>query len=96
MSQASYHAHKAQGVCTRCGIRPPIRGDLRCAPRIFKDRRQHYVWKHHREQAPRLMSLLGIDAAPAPPLLAHCGAWHEVTEVPFTTHCCGTVFFYNE
>ena len=26
-----------------------------------------------------------------PPLLAHCGGWHEVSAVPFTTPCCGTV-----
>ena len=91
--RASYHAHKAHGVCVICTIRAPLAGDTRCPPCIFKVRRQGYIARHHPEQAPRLASLLGSYAAPATPLLAHCGAWHEVAEVPFTAHCCGAVVF---
>ena len=93
MSRASYHAHKAQGMCTLCGIRPASTGSYRCEPCIFTARRQNHIWRHHPEQMPRLVRLLGIYTAPTLPLLAHCGAWHEIAHVPFTAPCCGTKLF---
>ena len=40
---------------------------------------------------------LPIDDAfslmPTQPLLAHCGMWHVVTQIPFPAPCYGMMFF---
>ena len=96
MSRASYHANKAQGLCGSCGLRPHLPGQSRCDPCRARVLRQQYLYTHYpfpaqRARHPELLEAL--DDTPAPPLLAHCGVWHEVHTVPFVTPCCRTHFF---
>lgn len=47
--------------------------------------REHY-YKHL-----RLAHRMEVHTGPT--RVAHCGAWHKITEIPFTTPCCGAVLF---
>ena len=96
MSRDSYHMHKANGRCAACGLRPPLPGQVRCDPCRARVLQQHFLYTHfpfpgQRAQRPELRE--SLYDTPAPPLLAHCGAWHEVSTVPFTAPCCGTKLF---
>ena len=98
MSRASYYAHQAQGICPDCGLRPrclahhpdktlPLQGmQSRCASCLEK------AWRATRRY--RGLPLESTRASMSdPPLLAHCGTWHEVSAVPFIAPCCGTTLF---
>ena len=96
MSRASFHAHKAEGLCGACGIRPHLLQQSRCNPCRAKALRQQYLYYHfpfpaQRARRPDLVE--AIYDTPAPALLAHCGAWHEVSAVPFAAPCCGAILF---
>ena len=98
MKRASYYAHQAQGICPDCGIRPrcivhhpdkplPLQVmQSRCASCLAKGRRAMRRF--------RGMPLADtVPLLPDPPLLAHCGRWHQVSAVPFIVPQHGTTLF---
>ena len=80
-------------LCVRCGKRH----NARCREREYTrqgltaaektQRRALYTLFRHRQAA--RASAARLEG----PLLAHCGAWHRITEVPYRTPCCGKLVF---
>ena len=75
----------ASHQCTRCGSQPQMFPRTICLG-CYETQRALYT--QHYTERPRLAS--------GPNTIACCGREHPITQIPYTTLCCGRVWFVKQ
>lgn len=94
--QSLYQMRKALGLCTCCG-----RQRANPAHRLCEACTQHkQAWleahrpRYNAQSRDRMRARAEARRlAPATNMLACCGRWHPIAQVPYTTLCCGRTYF---
>lgn len=93
-SVAVYAARKTRGICPKHPTEHPLPGYVKCERCHDADTHPNTRLHMHLVRTSGIRSQHHQHSDPGPSvLLAHCGAWHTVQDIPFVTPCCGAVVF---
>ena len=94
-----YHERKRQGICTRCGLRPPRPLGTQCPACGLAEAARKAAWVAANPLRVRATGQRYRDRhrlAPGPNLVACCGRWWKITQIPLRVSCSGSVYFAQE